>query len=75
MLDYNREYYKLLRKVVSEGQERGEISREMSGNDIVNFYAMCERGIMYDWCIHNGEYSLKEYAKEVMPIFLSKLKV
>ena len=75
MLDYNREYYKLLRKVVSEGQERGEISREMSVNDIVNFYAMCERGIMYDWCIHNGEYSLKEYAKEVMPIFLSKLKV
>ncbi len=75
MLDYNREYYKLLRKVVSEGQERGEISREMSVNDIVNFYAMCERGIMYDCCIHNGEYSLKEYAKEVMPIFLSKLKV
>ena len=74
MLDYNREYYKLLRKVVSEGQERGEISREMSVNDIVNFYAMCERGIMYDWCIHNGEYSLQGYAKEVMPIFLSKLK-
>lgn len=75
MLDYNREYYKLLRKVISEGQERGQITRDMPVNDIVNLYAMCERGIMYDWCIHNGEYSLQHYAKRVMPIFLSKLKI
>ena len=75
MLDYNREYYKLLRKVISEGQDRGEITAEMSVNDIVKLYAMCERGLMYDWCIRNGEYSLKKYAKEVMPMLLSGLKV
>lgn len=74
MLDYNREYYKLLRKVISEGQDRGEITAEMSVNDIVKLYAMCERGLMYDWCIRNGEYSLKKYAKEVMPMLLSGLK-
>ena len=75
MLDYNREYYKLLRKVISEGQDRGEITSEMSVNDIVKLYAMCERGLMYDWCIRNGEYSLKKYAKEVMPMLLSGLKI
>jgi len=75
MLDYNREYYKLLRKVISEGQDRGEITAEMSVNDIVKLYAMCERGLMYDWCIRNGEYSLKKYAKEVMPMLLSGLKM
>jgi len=74
MLDYNREYYKLLRKVISEGQDRGELTAEMSVNDIVKLYAMCERGLMYDWCIRNGEYSLKKYAKEVMPMLLSGLK-
>ena len=74
MLDYNREYYKLLRKVISEGQERGEISRRMSVNDIVKMYALCERGLMYDWCIRNGEYSLQKYGKELMPFFLSGLK-
>ncbi len=74
MLDYNREYYKLLRKVISEGQDRGELTTEMSVNDIVKLYAMCERGLMYDWCIRNGEYSLKKYAKEVMPMLLSGLK-
>ncbi len=74
MLDYNREYYKLLRKVISEGQDRGELTTTMSVNDIVKLYAMCERGLMYDWCIRNGEYSLKKYAKEVMPMLLSGLK-
>lgn len=74
MLDYNREYYKLLRKVISEGQERGEITTDKSVNDIVKLYAMCERGLMYDWCIRNGEYSLQKYSAEVMPMILSSLK-
>jgi len=75
MLDYNREYYKLLRRVISEGQARGEITSEKSVNDIMKIYAMCERGIMYDWCIRGGEYSISKYAAEVMPMFLGSLRI
>ena len=26
---------------------------------------------MYDWCLCSGEYSLRDYAAQVMPVFLS----
>ena len=75
LLDHNRVYYKLLRRIVSEGQNSGELTKEVTANEIVKTYALCERALLYDWCICGGEYSLKSYAEKQMPMFLWKLKV
>lgn len=74
LMDYSREYYKLLKRIAVEGKERGELTDEMSVSEIVKYYAMCERGILYDWCLCDGEYSLSEYGCRVMPMFLHKLQ-
>ena len=74
LLDHNRVYYKLLRRIVSEGQQSGELTRDVTVNEIVKTYALCERALLYDWCICDGEYSLKGYAEKQMPMFLWKLK-
>ena len=74
VLDHNRVYYKLLRQIVLEGQEKGELREDLSANEIVKLYAMQERGLLYDWCLCNGDYSLKHYAKTVMPILLETIK-
>ena len=75
LLDNKRVYYKLLRKIVTDGQKKGELVEEMTVNEIVKLYAMCERSLLYDWCLCNGDYSLKNYAKTVMPVFLNSIKV
>lgn len=75
LLDSKRVYYKLLRKIVSDGQKRGELTQSMSVNEIVKLYAMCERSLLYDWCLCNGDYSLKNYAKSVMPMLLAEVKI
>ena len=74
LLDNKRLYYKLLRKIVTDGQKKNELTSEMSVNEIVKLYAMCERSLLYDWCLCNGDYSLKNYAKTVMPLFLNSIK-
>ncbi|KAF5084213.1 TetR/AcrR family transcriptional regulator [Anaerotignum sp.] len=71
LLDHNRVYYKLLRQITSEGQQRGELRSNVSVNEFVKAYALCERALIYDWCICNGEYSLCQYAKQMMPLFLA----
>ena len=71
LLDHKRTYYRLLRRIISQGQEAGELSDRQSVNDMVKLYALCERALMYDWCLCSGEYSLREYSAQVMPIFLS----
>ena len=40
---------------------------------ITRAYAMFERGLMYDWCIGGGNYSLCQYAQTMMPLFLGGL--
>ncbi|MBE7038930.1 MAG: TetR/AcrR family transcriptional regulator [Ruminococcaceae bacterium] len=75
LLDNKRLYYKLLRQIVLTGQKDGEITDSMTVNEIVKMYAMCERALIYDWCLCNGEYSLCSYAKKMMPMFLSKIRL
>lgn len=71
LLDHNRTYYKLLRKIAIEGQNNGEFRDDVSVNEIVKAYALCERAIISDWCLCNGEYSLYKYSETLLPILFS----
>ena len=71
LLDHNRIYYKLLRKIIARGRESGELSRISGVSEMVKLYALCERALLYDWCLCAGEYSLVEYSGRVLPVFLS----
>ena len=75
LLDNKRFYYKLLRKIVAEGQQKNELTTNMTVNEIVKLYTISERALIYDWCLCNGEYSLSSYAKSVMPMFMSVIRL
>ncbi len=74
LLDHNRVYYKLLRKIISAGQTVGEITTEQSVNELVRYYAFLERALIYDWCLCGGDYSLHENAAKLMPFFMEKIR-
>lgn len=73
LLEPDRTYYKLLRQITIEGQEKGIFRDDLSINDITRSYAMFERGMMYDWCLSNGSYSLLQYSQQLLPLFLRAL--
>lgn len=74
LLDQNRVYYKMLNKIAAEGQQRGELTMKMPSYEIAKVYALCERALLYDWCLSGNEYSLKEYAGRMMRMFLGELR-
>ena len=74
LLDRDRLYYKLLRRIVLRGQERGELTSDRSAGDIVKLYAMVERALLYDWCLASGEYSLRDAAARTLPEFLAGIR-
>ncbi|MBQ6551227.1 MAG: TetR/AcrR family transcriptional regulator [Lachnospiraceae bacterium] len=71
LLDRNRTYFRIISGIFSEGQESGEIRTDLTVNELVRAYAMMERGLMYDWCLTGGDYSLSRNAGEIMPLFLN----
>lgn len=74
LLDQNRRYYKLVNRIIEEGQKRGQIRDDMSVSAIARYYAMCERALISDWCLNRGDYSLAEYSRECMPMMLEHFK-
>ncbi|ETP72630.1 transcriptional regulator [Lachnospiraceae bacterium JC7] len=70
LLDRKRTYFKLIKQIVKQGQDRGEVRDDITVNQIVNDYAMFERALLYDWCLEDGEYSLVRNADRLMPMFL-----
>ena len=70
LLSRDRTYFKLLHQVVRQGLERHELRGDLTANEIINDYAMFERGLMYDWCLSDGDYALARHAARLMPMFL-----
>ena len=74
LLDRNRTYFKLLRQIITEGQQAGQLRQDRTVNDIVKAYALWERALMYDWCLCGGEYSLVGYTDKMTPMFLESYR-
>ena len=70
LLDPDRTYYKLLRQIAMDGKDKGLFLDELTVTDITKAYAVYERAIMYDWCISSGNYSICQYSKTMLPLFL-----
>ena len=71
LMDYNRVYYRLLRSIAAEGQSKGELRTDVPSNEIVRSYALLERALIYDWCLNDGNFSLVQYAGQILPKFMS----
>ena len=48
--------------------------RRLGNLFLVKLYALCERALLYDWCICSGEYSLTLYSQKMMPLFLEEAR-
>ena len=53
----------VLQNIVEEGQKQGEIPTVMLPEEIVEYFFIAARGIIYDWCLHDGQYDLVEFTK------------
>ncbi|MCC8049845.1 MAG: TetR/AcrR family transcriptional regulator [Clostridiales bacterium] len=74
LMDQNRYYFRLLRKICLDGQKKGELRDDISVNEMVRTYALQERAMMYDWCICGGNYSLSQYSSTQLPLLLGYLR-
>lgn len=70
LLDRNRTYFRLIRKIVKEGRDAGTLRKDLTENEITRAYALWERALLYDWCLSGGTYSLTAYTEKMTPIFL-----
>jgi AcrR family transcriptional regulator len=65
----------VLKELMEEGQGRGELTSDVSPDALVTFLFTFARGIVYEWCLHDGKYNLKKYMQEYMEKLISTIIV
>lgn len=50
----------MLFDIIKAGQEKNELTLEETPENITNYLFVLGRGVIFDWCIHDGSYNLVE---------------
>lgn len=74
LMNQNRYYFTMMNQLIDEGQRRGQIISSMPYYEVAKLYTLCERAIIYDYCISDGNYSLGEYTRKIMPMIFRCVK-
>lgn len=73
-IDKERYMFTLLTKIIKRGEEKNQLTKEMTVEEIEEFLLVVARGVVYDWLIHEGDYNLEEkmgkYISEMRHIFV-----
>jgi AcrR family transcriptional regulator len=69
-----RALFKLLLKLIEQGQARGEIRTDLSAEDITRIMVRCVRGVIYDWCLVNGRFNLIKEADKAIAILMKGMR-
>jgi TetR/AcrR family transcriptional regulator, fatty acid metabolism regulator protein len=71
----NRDMQNVLQSIISQGQFNKQIGTDYSSEEITEYLFIAARGVIYDWCLHDGNYDLKEkmhtYIKRLVILFRS----
>jgi TetR/AcrR family transcriptional regulator, fatty acid metabolism regulator protein len=60
----NRVMQNILNDIIKDGQNKNELTSSISSNEIVQFLFVCVRGVVYDWCLRDGKFDLKNRIHE-----------
>lgn len=70
----DRKLYKIIQSLVLEAQKNGEITGELTSNEITMLITRCMRGTLYDWQLFVENYDLVEESRKFTKAILGGIK-
>jgi len=64
----DRPMQNILQAIIENGQADGHISAAISSIELTNMLFLIGRGVVFDWCLHDGNSSLKEKMRNVITV-------
>ena len=70
VMDYNREMYRLFKKLVEKGIIAGEFKNNFAADAVARHFVSALRGVTYEWCMRYHNFDYKAQATETFKILL-----
>jgi len=74
LLRSDRLFYTVLTDIIRQGRESGEFSTAMSAEEQLYLFARSARSALYEWCLHDAAFDLKESAREIFRLALDNVR-
>ena len=68
--DSQRGMIPVLREQIRRAIDSGALAADHGPDEVAEYLMICVRGIVYDWCLANGSYSLLERIRAYIPYLL-----
>lgn len=65
----------ILKKIVEAGQYKGQISKAKPSVEITNMLFIAARGVIFEWCLRDGEADLRALMNNVITVMMSGFKL
>ncbi len=66
--------YKITEELIREAQEKGQVRGDKSAAAITETLLQIYRGILLDWCLNNGTYSISGAIGQALPLIYAGIK-
>ena len=74
ILNQDRHYYKIMRTIIKEGQDRKELAAAFSYATLTDIISNMQIGLTYSWCLQQKRFSLLDYSEKILTPFLESLR-
>ncbi|MEL7658376.1 MAG: TetR/AcrR family transcriptional regulator C-terminal domain-containing protein, partial [Bacillota bacterium] len=75
-INNDRAMFQIFNTIIKNGQDNDEIIKTMTSEEICNYLFIAARGVVFEWCLHDGKYNLEsamvDYFNRLVTIFKNK---
>ena len=75
LTDNKRFLYKITNELIKEGQDKGEIRKDLASEEMAAMLINCFRGQIYHWCLTNGAFDLVGTCERLFDLLMDSLVV
>jgi TetR/AcrR family fatty acid metabolism transcriptional regulator len=72
-LTKGRAMQNILTAIIEKGQVNKQISKKLSSEEITNALFVTARGVIYEWCLYDGNMDVKQEMKKIVTIMVNGL--
>ncbi|MBD8519763.1 TetR/AcrR family transcriptional regulator [Lysinibacillus fusiformis] len=74
LINPERKIFQIMNTYIEEGLQQGELSHDLSANEVQAIIQRCMRANVYDWLIHGEDFNLAAEMNQFTAIVLNGLK-
>jgi len=74
LISEERSFFKIIKEVVDEGQQKGELRTDISSSELTHSLIRSILGLIFAWCLNNGSFDLVREGQKMADLLFKSIQ-